>query len=103
MLAEGWSYEDGARMMGLEYETFVRHIKDGAARLPGDLPPRLRAIAWYRGASADVLGAEVARPLRQETLKIAYLIREGRACPHCGYMMPHDDRKSESRGNLGPA
>jgi hypothetical protein len=102
ILSEGWSYSEGARLMGVEYATFVTHITDAAERLPGDLPPRLRALAWWRGASSAVLGVRAAPATRSATLSEATTIYGGRCCPYCGRIIAHGTEPAGS-GDVRPA
>lgn len=95
ILADGWSYDEGAQLMGVTYGTFVGHINDAAHRLPGTFPPRLKCVAWWRGATAAVLGAAHQRPTRSTTLSEATTIYGGRACPYCGNVAnSHADQTS---------
>jgi len=48
-LAEGLSYHNIARAMGLSVETVRGHLKRAGAKVPGDLPVRPRLIQWYQG------------------------------------------------------
>ena len=89
IVGEGWNYGDGARLMGVEYSTFVSHVVAAGAKLPGDLPPRLRVIAWWRGASAEVLGVRATQPTRSSTLSHASTVCGWRTCPYCGNVAPH--------------
>ncbi|MGH7634417.1 MAG: hypothetical protein ACRENC_11855 [Gemmatimonadaceae bacterium] len=103
ILADGWSYRQAAQLMGVTYGTFVGHVNDAAFRIPGDLPPRLRVIAWWRGATAAVLGVWRHEAVtRSTTLSEATTIYGGRCCPHCGNIVPHGTESTE-RGDVRPA
>lgn len=99
LAAEGWSPAEGARMMGVEYSTYMHHVAIGSSRIVGDLPQMAKGIVWYRGATADVLGLNASRPTRQASLKRAYTIHGGQVCLHCGNVV-HDDRQPEGRGDI---
>jgi DNA-binding CsgD family transcriptional regulator len=36
---------------------FRYHLRQAAKKIPGTLPAQQKAVAWWRGASAKVLGA----------------------------------------------
>lgn len=100
LVAEGWSYRESARMMGCSTTTVMRHINDAAARLPGDQPARFKVVAWWRGATADVLGVDRGRGTRQDGLKLAYTLYAGRACPHCGNVLSHGQGQRTAGGDV---
>lgn len=89
LIADGWNYHEAARLAGVSYGTFNQHLCDAARRIPGDLPLRGKLIAWYRGASAAVLGVGAAPSTRQDSLRKAYMIHGGRACLMCANILPH--------------
>ncbi len=94
IMADGWSYTEAARLAGVSYGTFTAHCAMAAARIPGDLAQQAKIVAWYRGASAEVLG-DGLRLERQATLKRAYMIYGERCCKWCGNMI-HDHRPDPS-------
>lgn len=57
-LAAGDSPDAIARALKLKRDTIYKHIFSAAAKLPGTLSPQSRVIAWYRGASHEVLAAK---------------------------------------------
>jgi DNA-binding CsgD family transcriptional regulator len=92
LLADGWSHAEAARLLGVAVGTLRAHLDQAIMKIPGDLLGRTKVIAWYRGASADVLGIARQLPLRQESLHRAYAISVGTCCPHCGNVLAHDHR-----------
>ena len=58
LLSAGHSHADIAQRLGCERSTVRSAIEEGAARIPGNLPASSRLIAWYRGATRDVLGPD---------------------------------------------
>lgn len=63
MLSEGWTYYQIARFLGITPRSVRFHTLMAARRIPGDRPPSERLIAWYRGASLEVLtGHQVFTP-----------------------------------------
>lgn len=92
LLADGFDDNEAARLIGIEVSTFNTHLSAAVIRIPGDLrPARARAVVWYRGGSAAVLGVDHALPPRQEALTRAYAISVGRSCAVCGYIPPHEN------------
>jgi DNA-binding CsgD family transcriptional regulator len=55
MLSEGWIFKQIATFLGISLRTVRWHTTAAARRIPGDRPPIERVIAWYRGASLEVL------------------------------------------------
>jgi hypothetical protein len=55
LISAGASVEDVAEVLGLLRAGVRWHVEQLAALIPGDLPPRLKVIAWYRGAPRYVL------------------------------------------------
>lgn len=103
VLADGHGLEEAARLLGVERSTVDYHVYKAARRIGGDLPRVARCIAWYRGASLEVLGATGVTPSpRQQTLLTALAIAEGRGCRRCGYtgaqeVVAHDAAAQQAR------
>ncbi len=102
VIADGWPTKECARLMGMEYETFASTMEQISLKVPGNLQPRSRIIAWYRGATLEVLGPDV-RPERQQTLKEAYAISQLPRCNECGQVVAHGIRLSSTGRHKRPA
>lgn len=89
LVADGWSQTEAARMMGIDYATLRTHVHRASAKIPGDLVRNAKLIAWYRGASAEVLGIGRRRSARQDALKLAYAISVQTKCAQCGTIVLH--------------
>lgn len=62
MLASGQhNYHSIGEHLGISYKTVKFHAERAKAKIPGDLPTQLRLLAWYRGASLDVLTGSKVR------------------------------------------
>lgn len=56
MLASGQhNYHSIGEHLGISYKTVKFHAENAKGKIPGDLPTQLRLLAWYRGATMDVL------------------------------------------------
>ena len=76
LLGSGHTVEDAARALKVSLSTVKFHVRQAADRIPGDLPPRFRLIAWYRKAPLSVL--HMQQPLSsasalKEALRIALM------------------------------
>lgn len=76
LLSGGHSVEGVAQLLHVSISTVKFHVRQAADRVPGDLPPRFRLIAWYRKAPLSVL--HMQQPLSsahalKEALRIAML------------------------------
>lgn len=60
LVAAGLRVREIARQLARRESTVIRHVTNAAAKIPGDLPPRARIMAWWRGASLFVLAGERA-------------------------------------------
>ena len=49
LMSRGLNYEEIAETLGVVKRTVEAHISHAAAKIPGELPPKLRVVAWYRG------------------------------------------------------
>ena len=56
LLSSGCTAGEIAQRIGCGVKTVRFFIAEGARRIPGDLAPVARLIAWYRGAPESVLG-----------------------------------------------
>lgn len=52
---------DIARELHITHATLRWHLNRIAKRLPGDLPAKVRVMAWVRGATLDVLEGRTLR------------------------------------------
>lgn len=95
MLADGHNDAEGARLVGCAETTYRTHLLRAAAKIPGDLIFRSRLVAWFRGATADVLGVDHVIPPRQESLTRGYAISGRQACPYCGNVSAHATQREE--------
>lgn len=59
-IADNASFDEVARELGVERATIRFHVETLARKIPGDLPYRLRVLAWYRGAPRYVLENSLA-------------------------------------------
>ncbi|MGH3428489.1 MAG: helix-turn-helix transcriptional regulator [Mycobacteriales bacterium] len=55
LAALGYSAEETAEFLRISVDTARSHIWSAGEKIPGDLPPRLKGIAWARGATMEVL------------------------------------------------
>lgn len=55
LLSTGLSVEQVAAKLKVGTTTVKFHVAEAATRIPGDLPARFKLIAWYRGATRQVL------------------------------------------------
>lgn len=55
LLGMGQSYKDIGTQLHIAVSTVKQHVDVAASRIPGDLPAKMRVVAWVRGASIDVL------------------------------------------------
>lgn len=92
LIAAGWSQTEAARMMGIDYATLRTHIDRASVKIPGDLVRNAKLIAWYRGASAEVLGVGQQKSTRQQALRLAYAISVQTKCAHCGTIVLHGNQ-----------
>lgn len=60
LLSLGDSVERVAKKLNVGTTTVKFHVREAASRIPGDLPPRFKIIAWYRGAALSVLELQSA-------------------------------------------
>lgn len=62
MLASGQhNWRSIAEHMGCSWRTVKFHGEQAKKKIPGDLPTQLRIVAWYRGASMEVLTGSQTR------------------------------------------
>ena len=55
LLAKGLNYPQAGQVLGIKPSVAKMHCHAVAAKLPGDLPALMRVVAWWRGATLDVL------------------------------------------------
>ncbi len=55
LLGQGKRPSEVASMLRLRLGTVREHIQRMADKIPGDLPPRAKILAWHRGATLQVL------------------------------------------------
>ena len=61
--SEGWAPSHVAKFLGVSQRTVRFHTVEASRRIPGDRPPMEKLIAWYRGATIEVLtGRQVWTP-----------------------------------------
>lgn len=53
LVAEGKSNKRIARELGVSVETVKAHVRDAAARMPGDGPPRYRVLVFALSLESD--------------------------------------------------
>ena len=99
LLENGYSLEEGARLMGIEAGTFRVHVTNALAKVPGDLRATSRLVAWWRGADRTVLGVGHALALRQDALKQAYAISIFPRCVTCGTLVLHGNGEPTTGGH----
>ncbi len=89
LIEQGYSVREAARMMGCGLATLRTHLDRASVKVPGDLPRDAKLVAWYRGASAAVLGVGRQTSSRQDALKLAYAISVQTRCVACGTLVAH--------------
>lgn len=99
LLENGYSLEEGSRLMGVEPGTFRVHVTNALGKVPGDLRGVGRLMVWWRGASAAVLGVDHQMALRQEALKQAYAISIFPRCVTCGTLVLHGNGEPTAGGH----
>ena len=57
LLSDGMNPAEIAAQLAVDRRTVYFHVTQAAQRIPGDLAAAARMMAWYRGASLEVLGA----------------------------------------------
>ncbi len=65
MLSDGLSLREIADVLGVQEITVRWHLNQAAAKVPGDLPRRVRLVLWWRGASQDLLAVPAGAALRR--------------------------------------
>lgn len=70
-IALGYSYESAAELLSIKPSTVRYHVLKLAAKIGGDLPPRLRVLVWMRGATSEVLTGELLRDTMERRLQEA--------------------------------
>lgn len=65
LLSDGHSNDEIAMLLGIREITVRYHITRAAARIPGDLPPRVRLVLWFRGAGRQILCEPAGAALRR--------------------------------------
>lgn len=103
MLADGHDDAESARLLGCGIATYRTHLLRAAAKIPGDLIFRSRMVAWFRGASADILGVDHVVPPRQESLTRGYAISGRQACPYCANVSAHGHPTERQKQHERPA
>jgi hypothetical protein len=61
LLGIGYSHAQVAEELDISRGTVRHHINAAVKKIPGDLPPVARCVAWVRGASLDVLEGKTHR------------------------------------------
>lgn len=75
----GRTNEEIADLLGLTIDTIKTHILVAGRKIPGDLPPRLKVVAWARGATLEVL---TGSQLKGEVMDQARQSHLGPLFPH---------------------
>ena len=86
VLAEGYSHVEAAEVLGVEVCTIFRQIHLAARKVPGDLRPRDRLVAWWRGAPQSVLGYPSEPFVRQRMALVEFKLLEWTPCGACHYV-----------------
>lgn len=55
LLGLNYTHAQVAKTLEITRPTVRYHLYNAIAKMPGDLPPEQRAVAWVRGATLDVL------------------------------------------------
>ena len=62
------NYQSIAEQLGVSPKTVKRHAENAAMKISSDLPTQIRCVAWYRGASPEVLSGEHVRRIAYQSL-----------------------------------
>lgn len=54
-LGEGYTTRHTAALLACTERTIRFHVRRAAEKIPGDLPPMIRLVVWYRGGDMVVL------------------------------------------------
>jgi DNA-binding CsgD family transcriptional regulator len=74
LLALGKGFVEIGDLLHISPATVAMHIKVAANKMPGDLPHRLRVIAWARGATIDVMTGHQLKAIVMDEARAAPLL-----------------------------
>lgn len=55
LVAQGLTSKEIGSRLGISPRTAEAHVSRAAAKLPGNLPPRVRLICWWQGVAVEVV------------------------------------------------